>query len=117
MTLVKLVLAIDMVAMVKLLLDTTTVVANLSLAMANSTMEKVLLAIVKSAMEAKVLLGVPVAATPTTHLLPLEVRATNIVARCTVALSARTRSSPHPRHREAILLMVTGSWRRRARQR
>jgi hypothetical protein len=31
------------------------------------------------------------------------VRATNVVARCTVALSVRTRSSPHPRCREAIL--------------
>jgi hypothetical protein len=116
MALVKLVLAIDMVAMVKLLLGTTTVVANLLLAMAMSTMEKVLLAIVMSATEAKVLLGVAVVATPTTHLLPLEVRATKVVARCTVALSVRTCSSPHPRRREAILLMVIGSCTRRARQ-
>jgi hypothetical protein len=50
-----------------------------------------------------------VAATPTTHLLPLEVRATKAMARCTVALSVRTRSSPHPRRREAILLVITGS--------
>jgi hypothetical protein len=63
---VKLVLAIDMVAMVKLLLGTTTVVENRSMPMAMSTMEKVLLAIVMLAMEAKVLLGVAVAATPTT---------------------------------------------------
>jgi hypothetical protein len=61
---VKLVLAKDMVAMVKLLLGTTTIVANLSLATAMSTMEKVLLAIAMSAMEAKVLQGVVVAATP-----------------------------------------------------
>jgi hypothetical protein len=65
----------------------------------------------------KGLLGVVVAATPTTHLLPLEVRATNVVARSIVALSVRTRSSPHPRRREAIILIATGSWRRRAWQR
>jgi hypothetical protein len=53
-----------MVAMVKLLIGTSTVVANLTLAMARSTMEKVLLAIEMSAMEAKDLLGVAVAATP-----------------------------------------------------
>jgi hypothetical protein len=53
-----------MVAMVKLLIGTATVVANLSLAMARSIMEKVLLAIAMSAMEAKVLLGVAVVATP-----------------------------------------------------
>jgi hypothetical protein len=115
MALVKLLLAIDMVAMVKLLLGTPMVEENLSLAMAMSTMEKVLLAIVMSAMEAKVLLGVAVAATPVTHLLPLEVRATKDVARCTDSLSVRTCSSPHPRRREAILVIVTGSWRRRRR--
>ncbi|CAD6334320.1 unnamed protein product [Miscanthus lutarioriparius] len=54
--------------------------------------------------------------TPTTHLLPLEVRATKAMARCIVTLSVRTRSSPHPRHRESTLLVITGSWRRRARQ-
>jgi hypothetical protein len=75
MALMKLVLAIYMVAMVKLLLDTTTVVENLSLAMALSTMEKLMLAIVMLAMEANILLGVVVAATPITHLLPHEVRA------------------------------------------
>jgi hypothetical protein len=92
------------------------VVENLSLAVAMLTMEKVLLAIAMLAMETKVLLDVAVAATPTTHLLPLEVRATKAVLRCTVALSVRTRSSPHPRHWEATLLIITESWRRRARQ-
>ena len=91
----KLVLARDMVAMVKLLLGIAMVVANLSLAMAMSFVEMVLLAIAMPAMEAKVLLDVAVAATPTTHLLPLEVRATKAVPRCIVALSVRTRSSPH----------------------
>ena len=94
---VKLVLARDMVAMVKLLLGIAMVVANLSLAMAMSTMEKVLLAIAMPAMEAKVLLDVAVVATPTTHLLLLEVRATKVVPRCTIALSVRTHSSPHPK--------------------
>jgi hypothetical protein len=112
---VKLVLAIDMVAMVKLLLGTATLVENLSLAMAIWTMEKVSLAIAMLAMEAMVLMGVAVAATPTTHLLPLEVRATKVVARCIVDLSVRPRSSPHPRRREATLLVITGSWRRRTR--
>jgi hypothetical protein len=46
------------------------------MAMAMSTMEKVLLAIAMPAMEANVLMVVAVVATPTTHLLPLEVRAT-----------------------------------------
>ena len=92
-----LVLAKDMVAMVKLLLGIAMVVANLSLAMAMLIIEKVLLAITMPAMEAKVLLDVVVAATPTTHLLPLEVRATKLVPRCTIALSVRTRSSPHPK--------------------
>jgi hypothetical protein len=77
---------------------------------------KVLLDIVMSAMEAKVLLGVAVVATPTTHLLPLKERATKVVQRCTVARSVRTHSSAHPRHREATLLVITGSYRRRARQ-
>jgi hypothetical protein len=94
---VKLVLARDMVVMVKLLLGIEMVVVNLSLAMAMSTMEKVLLAIAMPTMEAKVLLDIVVAATPTTHLLPLEVRATEAVPRCTVALSVRTDSSPDPR--------------------
>jgi hypothetical protein len=105
-----------MVAMVKLLQGTTTVVENLSLAMAMSTMEKVLLAIVMPAMEAKVLLGVTVVATPVTHLLPLEVIATKVVARRTVSLSVRTHSSPHPKCWEAILLIITGSWIRRTRR-
>ena len=61
-----LVLARDMVAMVKLLLGIAMVVANLSLAMAMLIIEKVLLAITMPAMEAKVLLDVVVAATPTT---------------------------------------------------
>jgi hypothetical protein len=103
-----------MVAMVKLLLGTTTIVAHLSPAMAMLTMENVLLATSMSAMEAKVLFGVAVVATPTTHLLPLEVMATKLVARCTIALIVRTPSSLHPRGREATLL-VTRSWRRRAR--
>ena len=92
------------------------VVANLSLAMAMSIMEMVLLAIAMPAMEAKVLLDVVVAATPTTHLLPLEVRATKAVPRCIVSLSVRTRSPLHPRRGEATLLIITESWRRRARQ-
>ena len=71
-----LVLARDMVAMVKLLLGIAMVVAILSLAMAMSTMENVLLAIAMPAMEAEVLMDVAVAATPTAHLLPLEVRKT-----------------------------------------
>ena len=62
----KLVLARDMVAMVKLLLGIATVVANLSLAMAMLIMENKLLAMAMPAMEAKVLLDVAVAATPTT---------------------------------------------------
>ena len=57
----KLVLARDMVAMVKLLLGIAMVVANLSLAMAMSTLEKVLLAIAMPAMEAKALMDVAVA--------------------------------------------------------
>ena len=61
-----LVLAKDMVAMVKLLLGIGMVVANLSLAMAMLIIEKVLLATAMLAMEAKVLLDVAVAATPTT---------------------------------------------------
>jgi len=115
MALETLVLAIDMVAMVKLLLCTTMAAENLSPAMAVSTMENVWLAIAMSAMEAKVL-GVAVAATRTTHLPPLKVRATKVVARCTVALSVRTCSSSHPRHREATLLNVIESCRRRGRQ-
>jgi len=79
-------------------------------------MEKGLLAMVMSAMEAKVLLDVAVVGTPTTHLLPLEVRATKLVPRCTIALSVRTRSSPQPRRRVATLLIITESWRRRAWQ-
>jgi hypothetical protein len=71
------------------------VVANLSLAMAILIMEMVLLAIAMLVMEAKVLQDVAVVATPKTHLLPLEVRAIKVVPRCTVALSVRTRSSPH----------------------
>jgi hypothetical protein len=54
---VKLVLAIDMVAMVKLLLGTATLVENLLLAMAIWTMEKVSLAIAMLAMEANGLDG------------------------------------------------------------
>jgi len=111
-----LVLARDMVAMVKLLLGIAMVVANLSLAMAMSFVEMVLLAIAMPAMEAKVLLDVAVAATPTTHLLLLEVRATKVVPRCTVALSVTTHFSLHPRRWEATLLIITESWRRRARQ-
>jgi hypothetical protein len=113
---VTLVLARDMVALVKLLLGIAMVVANLLLAMAMSIMEKVLLDIAMPAMEAKVLLDVAVVATPTTNLLPLEVGATKAVPRCTVALSVRTRSLPHPRLGEATLLIITESWRRRARQ-
>ena len=71
-----LVLARDMVAMVKLLLGIAMVVANLSLAMAMLTLEKVFLAMAMPTMEAKVLMDVAVAATPATHLLPQEVRAT-----------------------------------------
>jgi hypothetical protein len=74
-----------MIAMVKLLLGTTIVVANLSLTAAMSTMERVLLAIAMLTMEAKVLLAVAAVATPTAHLLLLEVRATKAVARCTIA--------------------------------
>ena len=111
-----LVLARDMVAMVKLLLGIAMVVANLSLAMAMLIMENKLLAMAMPAMEAKVLLDVAVAATPTTHLLPLEVRATKFVPRHIVALSVRTRSSPQPRRGVATLLIITESWRRRARQ-
>jgi hypothetical protein len=92
------------------------VVANLLLAIAMSIMEKVLPAIAMLAMKAKVLLDVAVAATPTTHLLPLEVRATKAVPRCTVALSVRTHSSPQRRRGVATLLIITESWRRRARQ-
>jgi len=114
---VKLVLTRAIVAMVKLLLGIAMVVANLSLAMAMSFVEMVLLAIAMPAMEAKVLLDVAVAATPTTHLLPLEVRATKAVPSYTVALSVRTRSSPHPRCWEATLLIIIESWRRRERQR
>ena len=72
----KLVLARDMVAMVKLLLGIAMVVLNLSLAMAMPTLEKVFLAIAMPTMEAKVLMDVAVAATPATHPLPQEVRAT-----------------------------------------
>ena len=72
------------------------VVANLFVAMTILTMENMLLAIAMLAMEAKVLLGVVLATTCTTHLLSLEVRATMDVPRCTVALSVRTCSSPHP---------------------
>jgi hypothetical protein len=107
MALVKLVLTIDMVAMVTLLLGTTTVLANLSPTTTTSTMENVLLAIAMLAIEA---------ATPTTHLLPLKVRRTKVVERCTVSLNVRTSSSPHPSYREATLLVVTGSWRRRTWQ-
>ena len=91
-------------------------VVNLSPAMAMSIIEKVLLAIAMLDMEAKVLLGVAVAATPTTNLLPLEVRATKAVPRCTVALSVTTHFPLHPRRWEATLLIITESWRRRARQ-
>jgi hypothetical protein len=114
---VTLVLAKDVVAIVKLFLGIAMVVANLLLAMAMSIMEKVLPAIAMPTMEAKVLLDVAVAATPTTHLLPRDVRATKVVPRCTIALSVRTRSSPYPRRWEATLLIITESWRRRARQR
>ena len=62
------------------------------------------------------MLDLAVAATPTTHLLPLEVRATKAVARCTIALSVRARSSPNHRRREATLLVIKRSWRRRATQ-
>jgi hypothetical protein len=89
------VLTRDMVAMVKLLLDIAMVVANLSLAMAMSILEMVLLAIAMLAMEAKVLQDVAVAATSKTHLLLLEVRAIKVVPTCIVALSVRTHSSPH----------------------
>jgi hypothetical protein len=105
-----------MVALVKLLLGIVMVIANLLLAMAMSIMEKVLLDIAMPAMEAKVLLDVAVAVTPTTNLLPLEVGATKAVPRCTVTLSVRTHSLPHPRLGEATLLIITESWRRRARQ-
>jgi hypothetical protein len=114
---VTLFLAKDVVAMVKLLLGIAMVVANLLLAMAMSIMEKVLPAIAMPTMEAKVLLDVGVAATPTTHLLPRDVRVTKAVLRCTVALSVRTRSSPYPRRWEATLLIIIESWRTRARQR
>lgn len=56
--------------MVFLLLGTTRVVTNLSLAMAMSTMEMVLQAIAMLDMEANVLLCVEMVATPATHLLP-----------------------------------------------